>query len=369
MANRYLLIMSTAWLLSRIKNRFRRVGSAGFIVLAMASPNYQMQGSSLSSGAGTSASTNYSAHTTVGETSGQNMSGSGKQTNPGYIATIQANVTAAPTVSNPADYYNKLKVVLDTGGNPTDAKFALAISGDGFVTTQYVQSDLTMGATLGTEDWRTYTDWGGASGFNVIGLTPSTTYSVKVKATRGNYTESGWSEVGSAATVAPYISFDLDVSPTDTETASPYTVALGDLTVGAVTTAADLVWIDFATNADFGGQVYLSAGTTGLFSTSANYTITSATADLASSGVAQGFGLRSASVTQTSGGPLTAASPYNGTSDSVGLVDSTIRQVYYASAPIVGGRASMYVKAKSSAMTPAASDYTATLTMVATAIF
>lgn len=335
----------------------------------MSSSNYQMQGYGLSSGAETSASNSYSSHTTVGETSGDNMSGSGKQTNPGYIATIQANVTAAPTVTNPGEYYNKIHVVLDTGGNPADATFALAISSDGFATTQYVQSDQTVGPALGLEDWQTYATWGGASGFDVIGLTGGLTYSVKVKATRGDYTESGWSAVGSAATVDPYVEFDLDVSPTDAETGPPYTLSLGSLTPGSVTTATDKIWIDYATNASFGGQVFLSASSTGLFSTSTNHTIASATADLASAVVKEGFGLQSASATQTSGGPLAAATPYGGSSDNVGVVDTTTRLVYSTTVPVIGGRASMWVKAKSSALTPAASDYAVTLTLIASASF
>ncbi len=72
---------------------------------------------------------------------------------------------------------------------------------------------------------------------------------------------------------------------------------------------------------------------------------------------------------QASGGPLTAAAPYNGASDNVGLVNATMRRAYSSANPIIDGRASMLVKAKSSALTPAASDYSTTLTIIASATF
>lgn len=343
--------------------------SASFVLLAMNSASYNMPGYGLSSGGGTGNSANYQSHTTVGEQSGSSANSATYQINPGYISTIQANVPAAPTVTNPGEYYNKLHVVIDTGGNPTDALFAIAASDDGFVTTQYVQSDLTLGPTLGAEDWQSYATWGSGSGFDAIGLTAGTTYSFKVKATRGDFTESDWSAVDTADTIDPYLTFDLDIGPTDGESASPFTVSLGDLSAGVATTAPDLVWIDFATNGAFGGNVMVAADATGLASVSTGYTITSASADLGAGGVTSGFGLRSASATQTSGGPLTASAPYNGASDNVGLVDTTLRQIYSSSASLIGGRASIYVKAKASSLTPAATDYQSSLTVIAAVVY
>lgn len=341
--------------------------TASFVLLAMNSANFEMQGYGLSSGAGTANSANYQTHSTAGEQSGAPLNSANYETNPGYIATIQANVTAAPTVTNPSEYYNKLQFVMDTGGNPTDALFAIAASDDGFATTKYVQSDDTIGPALGAEDWQTIAAWGAS--FNVIGLTPGTTYSFKVKATRGDFTESGWSAVDTADTIDPYLTFDIDIGPTDGESAPPHTVGLGDLTVGAVTTASDLIWFDFATNGAFGGNILISADSTGLASVSTGSTIVSATADLAAGGVTSGFGLRSASATQTSGGPLTASSPYNGASDNVGVVNTTMRSVYATASPLIGGRSSLYVKAKSSALTEAATDYISTLTAIASVVY
>ncbi len=66
---------------------------------------------------------------------------------------MQANVPPAPTFTNPASNYDRLKVVVNPGNNASDAVFAIAISSDDFVTTQYVQSNATTGSILGSEDW------------------------------------------------------------------------------------------------------------------------------------------------------------------------------------------------------------------------
>ena len=99
-----------------------------------------------------------------------------------------------------------------------------------------------------------------------------------------------------------------------------------------------------------------------------NYTITSASADLASA--SEGFGVQGVSKTQSSGGPLDYVSPYNGSSDNVGVVDSTIREIFSTStSPISGGRGSFVLKARASGNTPAANDYGDTLTLVAAASY
>ena len=73
---------------------------------------------------------------------------------------------------------------------------------------------------------------------------------------------------------------------------------------------------------------------------------------------------------KASGGPLSAASPYNTASDNVGVVDTTIRALYSSSnLPVTGGRASILIKAKPSNLTPASNDYTDTLTLIASGSF
>ncbi len=338
-----------------------------FFLLFPASTNYKLKSYEFGGGGGTANSAGYSIEGIVGQTAGSQTSGT-YSVGSGLIFTQNANVPEAPAFVNSSNWYNKLKFTITVSGNPTDAKYAVAISTDNFTTTNYIQSDNTIGAALGAEDFQTYTTWGGASGAFVTGLSPSTTYYIKVKATQGKYTESGWGPSASAATVGSQLSFDIDVSSSDTETASPYEVDMGTLTTGSVNTAADKVWIDFETNGASGGYVYVYDQYNGLRSAVTNYTITSASTDLSSAN--EGFGIQSATTGQTAGGPLAAQSPYNGAGHNVGIVDTSIRTIYTSSnLPITAGRASFYIKAKPRNTTPASSDYTDSLTLIATAAF
>ncbi len=321
-------------------------------------------------GTASSSSLNYSLFGTLGEVDSGNMSSSLYQIGSGLEFTVNANVPPAPTFTNPANYYNRLNIILNHGGNPSDNEFAIQISTDNFVSdTRYIQDDHTIGNDLGVEDWQTYSDWGGGSGFDVIGLSANTTYSIRVAARRGQFfTQSAWGPEASAATDQITIVFDIDVSPTDNESGAPYNVDFGDLTSGSVTTATDRVWIDLTTNAENGGYVYVYSTNGGLNSSTTNYTISSTTGDLSS--LNEGFGIQSNSVGETSGGPLVALSPYNSSSDNVGVTDSTIRNLYASSGnPVSQGRASFLLKAKTSSLTPSSSDYTETLTIIASGSF
>lgn len=305
--------------------------------------------------------TNYTIFGTAGETANGTMQSTNYTSLPGLIYTMQANVPAAPTFTNPATYYNKLHIVLDTGSNPSDAQFAIAISTDNFVTdtTHFIQADDTIGTTI---TWQTNAVWG-ASGFDVIGLAPGTTYTIKVTAKQGNFTQSPYSATAQVATSNSTLTFDLDIAPTDSETASPYNIALGSLTAGSVTTASDKIWIDLSTNAENGGIVYIYDAFAGLKSSNLNYTISSSTSNLTSS--SEGFGVQVSTATN-----LTALTPYDGSSQNVGVVDSTIRKILDSGGNAVsGGRASLSVKAKTSTTTPAASDYADTFTIIASGAF
>lgn len=344
-----------------------------FSVLAQSSTNYKLNGYSFGSGGGyDNASTNYKVEGVVGQEDLGDMSSTNYGLGSGLIFAQQANVPSAPTfVNDTGTQYNKLKITINKWvGDPTDAKYAVAISTDSFATTQWVQSDFTVGSVLGPEDFQTYTSWGGASGTYIIGLIPSTTYAVKAKSTQGNYTESGLGPSASAATVDSQIAMDIDIGGGSDpgETAAPYSINVGDLNIGSPTTATNRVWIDFDTNANNGGSVYVHDQNTGLKSTTFNYTITSATADLTSA--SEGYGAQVATVNQTNGGPLAKIAPYNGTSSSVGVLDTTVREIFWSSGSrIVGGRGSFQIIARASGATPAADDYTDTLTVIASAAF
>jgi hypothetical protein len=349
--------------------KYALLTTAGVMSLfSTASSNFRLEGYGIGSGGATdSSSSSYRSSTISGEQSNSGAASASYKADTGAQATIQANVPAAPVATNPSNYYNKLHIVIDNGGNPTDATFAIAISDDSFATTKYIQDDTTVGTVLGPEDYQTYAAWGSGTGFDVIGLTHSTTYSVKVKAEHGRYTESAYSAVDTAATVGVTLTFDIDVSASDSETGAPYATNFGGLLAGTVTSSPERIWIDLDTNAASGGTVFVASTNTGLKSLLTTYTIASITGNLAS--LNEGFGAQNVSATQSGGGPLTAQSPYTGASDNVGITDTTLRQFYVSTTPITAGRGSLLLKAKSKADTPAASDYTDTLTLIAAASF
>lgn len=340
---------------------------ASFFLFALPSSiNYQLHDMGFGSGGvGVGDSTTYSISGISGETSGNQLSSSTYDLGPGLTFTRQSNVPAAPTFSNPDNYYNRLQFILDGASNPTDTLYAIAISADNFASTSYIQTDGTIGATAA---YQSYTDWGGASGEYVTGLLSNTTYKIKVKAVQTKYSETEFSSDASAATTNPSLSYDIDIASSDSETGPPYTIAVGQLTPGSVTTATNKIWVDLDTNSESGAFVYIYSSGMGLTSVNSSYTITSATANLAS--VDEGYGLRVESVTQSSGGPLAAVSPYNGASENVGILSTTSRNILTSSgARISSGRSAILIKAKASGLTPAASDYSDTITLIASATF
>lgn len=353
------------------RNFFQTVISlqAGFFLIFVfpASTNYQLKDFGFGTGgAGNATSGSYALDAISGEQSGGKLAGGSYDLGSGLLFTNQANVPPAPTFTNPSSYYNKLHIVVAVGGNPTDTRFAIAISTDNFVAdTRYVQSDDTVGATLGLEDYQTYTNWGGASGTLIIGLVSSTTYKVKVKAWQGKFTETGYGPIATAATVSPQMTFDIDVSAID-ENNSVSTIGFTGASSLVATTVVDSpekIWVDFITNGESGGRVYVAASNAGLQSSRASYLISAVTGNLTA--LSEGFGAQSS--TATNG--LSEVTLYDKTGNEVGITDTTIREMFTASAPTTTGRGSFLLKAKSSAVTPAASDYTETLTVIASASF
>ena len=338
-----------------------------FLISALpASNNYELGSYGFGTGGtSNSSSTNYRINGAAGEVAGSQNSTNYKA-GAGVNYEQQANVPII-TISNDDNWYNKLKIIIDAQNNPSDAVFAVAISTDGFTTTQYVKSDLTIGSTLALTDYQTYTAWGGATGVMVRGLARSTVYSVKARAMRGDFTESAWGPTSSASTVDPTLVFDIDVAPTDSSTSSPYVVDFGSLPVSTVSQPADQVWVSLSTNGESGGKVYLSGQNAGLRSTLASYTIASQTGDL--SALAEGFGAQGQSATQGSGGPLSLVAPYNSAGALVGVTDTVIREMFTAPAPVTSGRGSFTLKAKTQPLTPSGGDYAELLQAIASASF
>ncbi len=235
------------------------------------STTYELQEWGFGAGGTTSnTSPSYSLFGTVGEID------TGKSTSPSYglnaglVFTIQANVPPAPDFTNPGStLYDRLKFVLNNGSNPQDTEFAIAISTDNFVTTNYIQNDDTVGTVLGSEDWQTYTNWGGATGSYVTGLSNSTTYQIKVKARQGIYTETPWGPTASVATSDPSLTFGVDSS----------TVTFNNLNSGnSYTDSSKSTVLTTSTNAYYGYIVYgyVTQPLTFQSSTISNYASTNA---------------------------------------------------------------------------------------------
>jgi hypothetical protein len=332
-----------------------------------ATSNYHLNSYGFGSGGtANSSTTTYALEGSTGEISGSSSSTSNAQTKPGFIQTQQANVPQLASIdNNSGQYYNKLHFVIDNQNNPSDATFLIAVSTDNFVSdTRYLQPDGTLSSTLNLSDYQTYAAWGGTSGSLMVGLVPSTTYSVKLRATQGKFTESAYGPTSTQATAAPTITFSLATSSSSTP---PYTIGFGTLSAGTVATAPQTINTTLSTNGASGGDVYISGQNGGLKSGSTGYLINAITNDLGT--VSEGFGVQNSSVGQTSGGPFSVLSPYAGSGNTVGLVDSTTRSLYSSSTPITAGSGVLSLKAKAAATDVAARDYQEILTFVASANF
>lgn len=344
----------------------------GFIVVSPVfagpeSTNFELEEYGFGAGGvATSSSENFLFQGILGEVENASPSSTNFRLGPGLTYTLEPNIPAAPNFTNPSSFYNKLKIIIDNGGNPTDTTFVIQVSSGSATFSSnvlYVQADNTLG-TLPV--WQTYTAWGSATGFNIIGLYPGTTYYARVAAKRGVYQQGSYSGVANATTLNPTLSFDID---TTSQSIPPFSVAIGNITAGNVTTSSDKVTTTITTNAVSGALVYLSGANSGLQSTTAgSYTITSVSNNLTS--ISEGYGARGTTVTQSSGGPMQLISPYNGAGENVGIINTTKRLLSDStSAPVTSGQVSFELKAKASATTPSALDYTDTLTVIGTGSF
>jgi len=349
-------------------------GGAFFLAALPSTTNYELNSYGFGSGGTAGSSTsNYSLEGITGEISGQTAATSNYSAEPGFIETQQANVPKI-TLTNPSNYYDKLHFVIDQQSNPTDALYALQVCvGSDWVagscggTTMYVKNDNTLESSLSVADYQKYTTWGGSGGANIIGLTPSTTYYIRAKATQGQFTESAYGPSSGASTSAQQISFCLYTNANCG--AGGASESFSGLVAGTPATSPSNIGVDFATNADSGGSVYIYSANGALVSVSApGSPITSATADLGSGATAQGFGAQVISTSQTSGS-LTKLSPYNLGSNNVGQISTVANTILSASSPLVGGQAAIQLQAKASNTTPSASDYTDTVTLIAAASF
>jgi hypothetical protein len=231
------------WLIGII---FTQSASAG-----PASTNFELQEYSFGAG-GTDTSmnsTNFKMFGTVGEVESGRPFSANYKAGSGLIYTLKLNVPPAPTLSNPATNYDRLKFVVNQGGNESDATYAIAISTDNFVSDmKYVKADRTVGTTLTTSDFRTYTDWGAADGVFVTTLNSGTTYYVRAKARLANFTETEWGPISiGVATSNSSLTFSLDST----------SIVFSDLNAGnSFTDANKSTVMTTSTNAYNGYTVY-----------------------------------------------------------------------------------------------------------------
>lgn len=349
------------------------VGSLFFAALP-ATTNYQLNSYGFGSGGTSNSGTsNYSLEGITGEISSQTTQSSNYTVKPGFIETQQANVPKV-TLTNPSNYWDKLKFVIDQQSNPTDALYALQVCvGSDFTpagscsTYKYVKADHTLGTSLAITDYQDYATWGGASGTTMIGLSASTQYFIRAKATQGKFTESAYGPSSNATTSSQQISFCLYSNANCA--AGGASEAFGGLTPTIVANSPTNVGIDFATNANGGGNVYVYSQYGAMHSTRTGGTLLSATADLDSAG--GGYGAQINSTSQSSGATFTKVSPYNGSTsgNNVGVLSASVNTLLTAASPISGGTAAVQIKIKPYNTTPASPDYSDTLTFIAAASF
>jgi hypothetical protein len=334
---------------------------SGLFAASPSSTSFTLKAYDMGGGGGTGSSATYKLNGVSGTQTGATNTSSTYNVRSGEVSAANSNVPPAPAFTNPSSYYDRLRLILNTGNNPSDTKYAIAISPDGFATTtQYVKSDHSTGSTLALADYQTYAAWGGASGFLILGLQQNTTYTVKVKAYQGSFSGSGFGPTATAATVQPQITFAVATTATATP---PFTLSFTGLTLGTVFNAINDASISLTTNALSGGSVYLKGANGGLKSDSAAYTISSSSTDLSSA--ARGYGAVVTAVGQTSGGPFVSAAPFNGAGNNVGALTATLQQVAATTSPVTGGSLTVRLKAKTDLSVPEATDYTDTLTFIA----
>jgi hypothetical protein len=302
---------------------------------SLSSPNYKLENpelniDSLGSPGGEASSANYKVL-------------------PGGIRLQLPNVPGQPALTNTGGtLYNSLDFIIHNGNNSSDTEFAVAISADDFATTNYIQADNTIGASA---SWQSYANWGSGTGERVSGLSPSTTYKIKVKARYGPDTETAFSLTATAVTADPSISFSLGSN----------IVNLGSLSAVSAATATHTMT---ASSNGAGGYVVYANGPT---LSSAGNTITAlGTSATASSPGSSQFGLKVARTSGDANG--NPNSPYDTNDYAFGNIASTATPLASASQSTSDTTYTVTYLANISGIQPAGS-YTTTITYTATGTF
>lgn len=295
--------------------------------------------------------------------------------------------------------YDRAKLEIDPQNNPADTRYAIQIStssdfstGVSFVdaTTRLLKSGLTIADFIPECEWEGTTSAGicGAPNttwqrYNILGLTPDTVYYTRLSAQKGTatlaqFSQTAWSPSEDAATSTPTISLDIDInSDATTNTAPPYSISLGTLTPGSVTTSTNMIVWEESTNALSGIVNQVKGLNGGLKNVSTVDTISSVNGDLAAA--SSGYGLRNnssfntASDTGTIGNITVSSSPSDftdaGATHKVGQVPTSFVNLFTSGgAPLSAGRAGFLIKAKPSVAIPVG-NYSETITLLTYATF
>lgn len=181
-------------------------------------------------------------------------------------------------------------------------------------------------------------------------------------------------------TIAPVLVFDIDAGVADGETSTPYSVALGtigtaDVESSGTTDSINMIILEGETNATSGVVITVrnANGANGLKSVSVPGDDI-ASADGAMSAGTENYGLCVITAGLTG---FVRASPYNSgscatnsnTNDIQGLTSTGENILNSSSSPMPVGHAEISVNGAVSGTTPAHSDYSDTLTFIATSTF
>jgi len=270
--------------------------------------------------------------------------------------------------------YDRARFEIDPQGNPTDALYSIQITTDeDWVTWDYIDGATFLienASNHDIDDYLTESQWEGtSSNINVLDLDPSTQYYIRATALSGDFTETLPSPDATATTGSSELTFDVDIAGTGgsgSENSSPYTINIGRIATGSVSTASNLIWMDIDSNAISGSIIEVKDAHTGLYTVA--YTIASANANLDSA--SEGYGLTEYTVTEEYGGPFAVTTNFGQGGNIVGGLSTSDVNLYTTSSnPINHGRASVYVKARASTSTPSSTGYVDTITLTASGTF
>ena len=184
-------------------------------------------------------------------------------------------------------------------------------------------------------------------------------------------------QVSVTATVNQTLTFDLDTATSDIENGPNYSVPLGVLAAGTVTVSngsINMIIAEGGTNASGGMNVTVrnTNGANGLVSTSVSADkIPSATATMAAGTPNYGLCVGTAALTgfTRATGYVSDTCALGSATNQVRALSTTPTDIITSTAPVATGHAEIVVNAAISAATPAHTDYTDTLTFVASASF